>query len=317
MRKIISVTLAPLIILLIISSIQSTSPNIAYAIANHVVISEIQAAGSTTTDEFVELYNPTTNEMDLSGWKVMRKTQSIDAEEQLIATLSGTIQPHGFMLIAHENYDDTTTPDITYTDQNIADNNSIILRDENNNTIDLVGFGEASTREEVTVSLPISNRSIERKAHDTSTSESMAPSGTDNNLGNGEDTDNNANDFVRHSSPTLSNPQNTNSTPENPESSTPTNPTETPTPTTSPTMTIVPTTTSQPTSTPTSTPTITPTENPSPTSTPSVTPPSPTPINPYTMKRFLGFFPFSRTVCYLEYTQHYFFFFPKITCERI
>lgn len=234
------------------------------ATASHVVISEIQIEGATTTDEFVELYNPTDSDVDATGWELIRKTAAADAEELLLATLSGTIPSHGFMLIAHTGYDGTTPADITYdTEFNITDNNSITLKDDAGTIIDLVGMGSSATSEGTAIDNPIDNRSIERKATASSTPESMAQGGEDELLGNGEDIDNNATDFVRHSSPTVSNPQNTNSSVE---------PDITPTPTEEPTPTSEPSPTVTETPTPTEEPTPSVTETPTPTVTPIPTP---------------------------------------------
>ncbi|MFH1048473.1 MAG: lamin tail domain-containing protein, partial [Patescibacteria group bacterium] len=38
--------------------------------APHLVISEIQIAGVTADDEFIELYNPTDMAVDLLGWSI-------------------------------------------------------------------------------------------------------------------------------------------------------------------------------------------------------------------------------------------------------
>lgn len=247
------------------------------ATATHVVISEIQIEGGTTTDEFVELYNPTDSTVDVTGWELIRKTAAADAEEQPLATLSGTISSHGFMLIANVGYDGTTPADTTYdTEFNITDNNSITLRNESGTNIDLVGMGSSALKEGDVIDNPIDNRSIERKAIGTSTTESMISEGVDELLGNGEDTDNNAVDFVRHSSPTISNPQNSSSNVEPGIIPTPTNEPE-PTDVPSPTVTNAPTPTNEPTPTtqePSPTIEVSPTISPTPTTKPRIAVPN-------------------------------------------
>ncbi|MBI3305778.1 lamin tail domain-containing protein [Candidatus Nomurabacteria bacterium] len=37
---------------------------------DHLVISEVQAAGADSSDQFIKLYNPTTTDVDLSGWSI-------------------------------------------------------------------------------------------------------------------------------------------------------------------------------------------------------------------------------------------------------
>lgn len=241
----------------------STNYNAQAGYADHVVISEVQISGSTSTDEFVELYNPLSKDVDLTGWEIVRKTASLNAKEELIITLAGTIPAKGFYLVAHTGYDGSAEPDQTYkTEYNISPDNSISLK-SGSQTIDLLGMGNSATFEGATIDNPIGNRSIERKANSFSTNETMAPLGIDELMGNGEDTDNNAVDFVRHRSPVISNPQNSSAdvepantnptitpTEEQIQSPTPTkDPTKTPMPTEE--LTITPTPTEKPNDTPT------------------------------------------------------------------
>jgi len=228
--------------------------------ASHVVISEIQTGKTgATTDEFIELYNPTNSDVDLSGWRLTKKNSSGN-EAILVASLLGTIKSYGFFLIAHStDYTGSVSADIFYSapSQNIANtNNSAVLYSDSGVTqVDLVGFGSAPVNETASAHNPPANGSIERKANGLSTSSSMLVDGSDEFLGNGEDTDNNADDFLTRS---ISDPQDSNSIIEPPFAPSPT-PTSTPTPT--PTAT--------PTLTPTPTPTFTPTPTPTPTSTSS------------------------------------------------
>jgi hypothetical protein len=268
--------------------------------ASHVVISEVQIAGANSTDEFVELYNPTNTAVNLTNWRLTSKTAGESALDQdiIAATMSGTISSHGYFLIAHVNFDGSPTPNqIYYGPNTISDNNTVLLYDDTNKLIDKVGMGNAFDREgdplpTPTVQIPqnpTANHSIERKAQASSDETSMV-SGIDQFAGNGEDTDNNATDFIRRTYSNISDPQNSSSpiesftsedtptpTPTPTTSDTPTatptvTPTETPTPT--PTETLTPTATSTPTETPeeTPTPTVTPTETVTPTPTATITP---------------------------------------------
>ena len=257
------------------------------AVAGHVVISEIQIAGggnpAISTDEFVELYNPTSSSVDMTGWHLQRKTES-GGNPILVATLSGTIASHGYFLVGHTNYDGVVVEDQTYDSENIASDNTVILHSDILGPIDKVGMGSATDFEGTDqASSPANNRSIERKAFSNSTAAGMAAGGLHATAGNGEDTDDNGMDFVLRSEAAGADPQNTSSPTEEPVEPTvtetptvtlPDGATETPTPTDEPTSTPAeePTNTPTPTDTPTVTPTEEVTTTPTPTDLPTATP---------------------------------------------
>lgn len=233
-----------------------------FSASSNVVISEIQISGAnSTTDEFVELYNASSSDVDLTDYKLTRKTSG-GTESVLIEDLGGTIPAHGFYLLANENYTGLIVGDETYSG-NIAVDNSVILYDSTGTTVvDKVGIGSEAEGEGGTyTSVPDDGRSVERKANASSTKASME-SGADQYAGNGWDSDDNAANFIYR---TTSEPQNFESSLEPVLS-----PTETPIPTETPlpTETPVPTATSAPTETPVPTETPAPTETPLPTATP-------------------------------------------------
>ena len=249
-------------------------PTKIYSVSPNILISEVQVSGSNgANDEFVELYNPSVNFVDLSGWRISRRTASVSgALTTLVSSMSGSIKPHGFFLVANPLYSGSVSADLLYsaTSSGIASNNTVILFSDNGVTVvDKVGMGTAEDNEGgTTVVVPTSGQSVERKATVTSTDVSMNPGGSDEFEGNGQDTDTNGSDFILK---IISNPQNASSTEEPAIVPTPTA-TETPTPTDTPTSTPTATPTNSPT--PTATPSPTPTETPeeTPTSTPTLTP---------------------------------------------
>lgn len=183
--------------------------------SSHIVISEIQTTGGTgyTTDEFVELYNPTEADFNLAGWQLTKKTAA--GKEYVLVDNFGekSIKSHSFFLITHPSgYSGQATPDLYYTTTNsISDNNTVILYDATGQIVDKVGFGSTTDFEGEALVNPSAKKSVERKAKAESTTETMAEGGTDYFLGNAEDTDNNKNDFILRDNPE---PQNTSSEPE-------------------------------------------------------------------------------------------------------
>lgn len=182
--------------------------------ANYVVISEIQISGATAEDEFVELYNPTENDISLNNWALKRKTQSGINEYYLVSPSSfrGTIPSHGFFLIAHPTgYDKLSTgvePDLTYSSASysLTKHNTVLLYNNQGEIVDKVGYGSALDSEIAPAVFPDSDfkaqlflisQSIERKAKETSTSDTMFYlDGTDSDSGNAYDTNNNSRDFI-------------------------------------------------------------------------------------------------------------------------
>lgn len=299
------------IIILIITSLFFSSakfPIAKAATATHIVISEIQASGTNgANDEFVELYNPTNIAVNLNGWRLTKKNSS-GAQTTLVLNLSGTLAPHGYFLIGHSaSYSGSVIPDIFYSapSQNIANtNNSVVLFNNAGITqVDLVGMGTAPASESATTSNIPSGESIERKANSLSTTVTMATGGIDEFFGNGEDTNNNAADFVLRTTPQ----------PQNSQSAIEIVPTPTPTEELTPSPTITPTETPLPTPTLSPAPTETPTVTPSLTPTPTISPqPNPTPIVIVNTKHLVCTLS-QRAIHVWLLTVHI----PVITCTRI
>jgi len=135
---------------------------------DHVVISEVQIAGATTTDEWVELFNPTEFLIDLTGWRLSKKTAA-GSSSNLLTTFSegSTIPAHGFFLIAHADYAGLVAADAIYsTASSLAANNSVVLySDAGSTVVDTLGFGSTVTIFEETAfsENPLAGQSLARK----------------------------------------------------------------------------------------------------------------------------------------------------------
>lgn len=181
-------------------------------IATHLVISEVQINGANANEDFVELYNPTSLSVDLSGWKI-RKRASNGTETSLVLISTGkSIPAHGFFLWANNQGGFSTTVGADESNgNNISENNSLGLLMPDNTIIDQVAWGNGTSQFVEGTAFPNSpatSQSIERKALSTSTAPSMASGGTDEFKGNGFDAGDNATDFILR---TTSQPQNSGS----------------------------------------------------------------------------------------------------------
>jgi hypothetical protein len=271
--------------------IANSQPLKVLAETNHVVISQIQIAGSSANDEFVELYNPTSSPIDLAKWRLTRKTSTGTSSQNLVASLSGTISPKSYFLIAHPASSVINSADTEYSSSSsgMTTNNTITLySDAGITVVDKVGMGTASDVEGTAFAEnPLASGSVVRKASANSTSASLFTGGLEANLGNEYDTDNNASDFVLFET---SLPKNSSVIINKPTVTTTPSPTMTSAPSATPTLSPTPTQ-MQPTVTPTNTPTPTqitpivspsptPTKTPTPTVTPTLVPTNlPTPTN--------------------------------------
>ncbi len=226
-------------------------------ISNQLVISEVQVGGVSASDEFVEIYNPTGEEVDLSRWRLR-----LGNGNNLVASMSGTIKPFGFFLVVNPAYTSITVPpDMVYSaaSSSITANSSIhLLRSDPAGfvAVDLLGMGTAGEFETLGIAAPLANQSLERKSGNSGILETE---------GNGWDTNDNSVDFVTRPVPQ---PQNTSSQAETPIILTP-SPDPTNVPTIAPTNVPIPTVIS----------TATPTTQPLPTTIPTLTAnPTPTAI---------------------------------------
>jgi len=179
------------------NSIQDNPSNAPIVPEDHVVekvfISEVQIAGQTVKDEFIELYNPNTKDVNLTGFSLKKKT-STGNESNLISAsaFSGIIPALGFFLIAPqknddgtENYQGLVVPNARYSGKSfsIADNNTILLYDPNDVLVDKVGFGSAQDFETAATKNPPTGNSISRKYINST------------ETGQEQDSDNNSLDF--------------------------------------------------------------------------------------------------------------------------
>jgi hypothetical protein len=108
-----------------------------------LLITEVQtASASSTRDEWVEIYNPTSTDISLAGWYMQKHTKGASssfatfAPKELFANM--TIKGLGYLIIAHPS--STVMFDIA-TDNGIAADNALALKNPDGNIVDLLGWG--------------------------------------------------------------------------------------------------------------------------------------------------------------------------------
>lgn len=166
------------------------SVNQAAAEPSHVVISQIQVTGGSghTTEDFVELFNPTATAFNLSGHRLVKRTATGASDTTIKSWTTSTLIPaYGFYLWANTAFTTiAVTPDAS-TSESIADNNSVALRHgaaDTGEIIDAVGWGTATNalvEGTAFATNPATNESIAR----------LTPS-----QGSRQDAENNSTDFT-------------------------------------------------------------------------------------------------------------------------
>ncbi|MBQ7706240.1 MAG: lamin tail domain-containing protein, partial [Lachnospiraceae bacterium] len=205
-------------------------------LADHVVINQAYGGGGNNgavyTHDFIELYNPTDEDVDLDGWTVQYASAKGDfkansGSTRMVTELTGTIKAHGFYLIqeaaGNTPFKDLPTPDKVDTinmggkEFKIAlVKDSDVIKDNNDDSVvDFLGVGTANMYEtEAAAAITNSTAAIR--------------------VADGVDTDNNKADFKADTP----NPRNSSVSGEDPDP--PSEPTDEPT--TEPSPTIVPVT---------------------------------------------------------------------------
>lgn len=121
--------------------------NSLYAIEStetEIVINSYRISGESATDEYVEIYNRTSRDINLSGWRLTKRTSSGNQSSLLTSFPAIYLEPGKSLKIGHANC--LCSPDLTYsTSSSVAADNTIIIYSDNGRTVvDMVGFGSAS-----------------------------------------------------------------------------------------------------------------------------------------------------------------------------
>lgn len=120
-----------------------------------IVINEIQI--SPTVNRFVELYNDSSNEVDLTGYYLQRKTSTSDKYTSFVTStkLSGKkISANGLFLISKDS--------LGLESLTITESNSIQLKNSKQEVVYKVGLGESSDCGNICIPNPREGKSIQR-----------------------------------------------------------------------------------------------------------------------------------------------------------
>jgi hypothetical protein len=199
------------------------------AVGSSLLISQVsgQVTAGDQFDEFIELYNPTTAPLNVTGYRLWYRSASSTGTWNSLTALSGTVPARSYLLVAYGATPGVFAakhggfaPEASYTSASMSANDGQVLLWKDASVpptgdafltsplkSDFVGFGSAVRFEGHPTGsgapTPGSTRSLVRKANPSSTSTSMAT--TEATAGNRTDTDVNSADFVTLTTPVLRN----------------------------------------------------------------------------------------------------------------
>lgn len=183
------------------------------AAANHLVISEIQTTGQTANDEWIEIYNPTNQPVDISGYSLQYRGSEAQNYYRKNFPSGATIQAKKFYLATNSGYSGAIATDMIYSGFSLSGVGGTIFLVDNQlaldasstfeHVVDRVAYGAGSYLYPETLEFlpaPGTFQSIERKACSDSTAASLA-SGLDKYSANAFDSNNNSLDFALQNHP--------------------------------------------------------------------------------------------------------------------
>ncbi len=184
----------------------STTTEEIIASTTSLLISELAVLGlSGASDEFIELYNPTSENINILNWQIQYKSEKGDKWINKIAEKlpDKNIEGKHYFLISSNSYSLDVEPDIRHDKNfNFAKLNGhvrLIKFGENEEIIEIdkLAYGGAIDPEGESLIINLADfNSFERKANASSTGESMIFKGCDWLLGNSYDSNNNNFDFI-------------------------------------------------------------------------------------------------------------------------
>ena len=127
------------------------APHLIYP-ANSVVISEFRFRGTTGgNDEFVELYNPTSSPIDISGWLMRGSNNAGVVSTRATIPATTTLQSGQYYLVANTGYSGSVLGDLTYGTGITDDGGVALTLPDTTTVIDQAGLSVGSAYKEGTI----------------------------------------------------------------------------------------------------------------------------------------------------------------------
>lgn len=165
-------------------STSTTSASVAAAPDHHILIAEIVIDGSSSTNDFIKLFNPTPSSVDLGGWRLRKKTSTGSDQSIRVFPDGSAVLPDAYFTWANSagGFSEAIGADVSST-ATLAASNSVALFDASGTIVDAVAWGDGTNQYVDGASFPGNPGAGEVLARREE-------------YGTFVDTDNNANDFV-------------------------------------------------------------------------------------------------------------------------
>jgi hypothetical protein len=119
------------------------------ATVGHLLIAAVQIGGASSSNDFVKLYNPTAGAIDISGWKLHKKSQTGTDYSIKTVPAGSTIAAGQSFIWANSvgGFSESMGADISSTETLSADN-SVALMDPTGAVVDAVAWGTGTDQYE-------------------------------------------------------------------------------------------------------------------------------------------------------------------------
>ena len=122
------------------SSSSASSPN-------HILIAAVQTGGASSSNDLVKLYNPTAAAIDVSGWKLHKKSETGTDYSLKEFPAGSTIAAGQFFVWANSigGFSETVDANVSSTETLAADN-SVAIMDSAGDIVDAVAWGTGTSQ---------------------------------------------------------------------------------------------------------------------------------------------------------------------------
>ena len=102
------------------------------------------ATNQSASYEFVEIYNPCSSSIDLTGWKLLYRAAAGTTDTTIYTWASGSVASQKYVLLAGSGFTGTANPDGTLSNGLAKAGGGVALRDAQSTIVDSVGYGTAT-----------------------------------------------------------------------------------------------------------------------------------------------------------------------------